>query len=57
MLYIEIKDEIYKLHADTKRQTDLKHELLSKYPDETKVRITDKGKLIDELKLEDLFTK
>jgi hypothetical protein len=57
MLYIEIKNEIYKLHSDQKRQMDMKRELLSLYPDETKVRITDKGKLIEELKLEDLFTK
>jgi hypothetical protein len=57
MLYIEIQDDIYKLHSDTKRQMDLKYELLSKYPENTEIRITDKGKLIEKLKLEDLFTK
>jgi hypothetical protein len=57
MLYIEIKNDIYKLHADTKRQMKLKHELLSNYPEYTEVRITDKGKEIEVLKLSDLFNE
>lgn len=59
MLRIEIKykDEIeyYRLHSDIKKQMDLKRELLSRYPDDTEIRITDKGKLIEVLKLGDLF--
>jgi len=55
MLFLKIKDDLFKLHSDTKRQMELKHELLSHYKGSEKVVITDKGEEIETLLLEDLF--
>ena len=55
MLIIEINGDEYRLWADTKRQEKLKHELLSRYPDDAELSITDKGQVIDKMKLSDLF--
>ena len=55
MLIIEINGDEYKLWSDIKRQEKLKHELLSRYPDDIELSITDKGQVIDMMKLSDLF--
>jgi hypothetical protein len=61
MLHIEIETkegiEYYRLHSDIKKQMDLKRELLSRYSDNTVIKITDNGKETETLKLGDLFTK
>ncbi len=44
------------LHSDIKRQMKLRYELLSRYPDETIVTITDSdGKELDKIQLQVLF--
>ena len=59
MLTIEIKykekTEYYRLYSDAKRQMDLKRELLSRYPDSTELTITDRGSVLEILRLGDLF--
>ena len=49
--------ECYKLHPDLKRESELKSELLGKYPDDTEITIEENGIEIDKLRLEDLFKR
>jgi hypothetical protein len=55
MLLLTINGDEYRLQSGIKNQMRLKKELLYRYKGSSYVKITDNGKVIDELLLEDLF--
>jgi hypothetical protein len=61
MLYIEIETdngtEIFKLHKNIRLQMKLKAYLLSRFKEDVLVTVTDKGEIVDILKLNELFSK
>lgn len=57
MLTLLINTDEYKLYTKIEKQMKLKRELLGRYRGDTEVEIQDKGKTIEKIKLDELFTE